>query len=361
MANGVAAVLVSPKTLEIWDVPISEPQRGGVRVKVLLAGVCGTDLHLLSGAYELDVPIVLGHEGVGILEALGEGVSTDYAGTPIQDGDLVCWAPYTLCHRCYACTILEETPCANGRFYKDARQPGWGTYAQYAWLPEGLAFYRLPDGANPETVTALGCGLPTALRAFERHGGLPRGADVVVLGAGPVGLSAVLLARDGGARTIVVVDGSPARRNAALQFGADLAIDLSVDVEARRQLILESVGARGPSLVVEAAGSLQAYRDALDIVAPHGSVMVVGIGANQQEIGSSPGKLTRSNLTVVGASYPKPKHYFEAMQLAVKLEPQRQLSKIITHRFPINDVEQAFAVSRSGEAIKVVITPNAPA
>jgi D-arabinose 1-dehydrogenase-like Zn-dependent alcohol dehydrogenase len=112
--------------------------------------------------------IILGHEGVGRIEQLGAGVSTDYAGAPVSAGDLVYWSPIAACHRCHACTVREETPCENSRFFEHARKPNWGSYANYAWLPNGLAFFKLPEKATPEAVIALGCALPTVLRGFER-------------------------------------------------------------------------------------------------------------------------------------------------------------------------------------------------
>lgn len=355
--RGRAAVLTAPNRLETWEVDVPDPLPGGALVRVQLAGVCGTDLHLLKGAYQLDVPITLGHEGVGVIEALGAGVSTDHAGVPVRPGDRVCWAPYALCHCCHSCTVLEETPCENARFYADARKPGWGSYADYAWLPPGLAFFRLPDGASAEAVAALGCGLPTALRAFDRHGAQLRGADVAVLGAGAVGLSSVLLARLGGARTIIAVDASPARLEAALRLGATEAIPLSVDVDERRRRIQAACGGRGPALVVEAAGVLQAFTEAMDLVAPHGTVAIVGLGANQDAIEMRPGQLSRFNLTLVGATYPKPRHYHQAMLLAARLEDELGLSRLITHRFPIDRARDALMVVKAGEAIKAVILP----
>src|SRR5688500_6010633 len=102
MKSGKAAVMVATNRLEIWDVPVPEPEPGGALVSVVLGGVCGSDAHILSGdTGEMPFPIILGHEGVGRIEKLGAGVTTDYAGAPVAPGDLVCWSPIALCHRCY--------------------------------------------------------------------------------------------------------------------------------------------------------------------------------------------------------------------------------------------------------------------
>src|SRR3546814_4814933 len=104
------------------------------------------------------------------------------------------------------CTVLEETPCENSQFFKDAKKPNWGSYADFAWLPNGLAFFRVPDHADVDAVIALGCALPTVLRGFDRCGPVRIGQSVVVQGAGPIGLAAVLVSSLMGARDVVAVD-----------------------------------------------------------------------------------------------------------------------------------------------------------
>src|SRR6516165_1391837 len=121
MRTAKAAVMVATNRLETWDVPIADPEAGGALVRIVLGGVCGSDVHILTGeAGEMPFPIILGHEGVGQIEQLGAGAATDYAGAPVAMGDLVYWSPIALCRRCYSCTILEETPCENTRFFEDA-------------------------------------------------------------------------------------------------------------------------------------------------------------------------------------------------------------------------------------------------
>ena len=171
MKTGRACVLVQPGQVETWEVPVPEPEPGGALVRIVFGGVCGSDVHLLTGeAGVIPFPIILGHEGVGRIEKLSPETTTDYAGVAVKPGDLVYWAPIALCHRCYSCSVLDQTPCENSQFFEHADKPNWGSYADYAWLPNGLAFFRLPDGADPLALAALGCGLPTALRGFDRLG-----------------------------------------------------------------------------------------------------------------------------------------------------------------------------------------------
>lgn len=359
MTTGRATVLVEPNRLETWDVDIADPEPGGALVRVVLGGVCGSDVHITSGAAGvMPFPIILGHEGVGRVEQLGAGVTTDYAGVPVAPGDLVYWSPIGACHRCHTCVVLGETPCDNSRFFEHARKPNWGSYADYAWLPNGLAFFRLPDGASPEAVVALGCALPTVLRGFSRCGPVRVGEAVVVQGAGPVGLSAVLVAALAGAREVIVIDGVERRLEMARRLGATATISLALPPEERRRAVYERTGPAGPNVVVEAAGVLPAFPEGVDLTGAHGRYIVLGLWGAIGTQPISPRDTTTKNLTIAGATFPRPQHYYEAMHLAARLQGKVDLAGLISHRFSIRDADKALDLVHRGEAIKAVIDPE---
>ena len=356
---GRASVLVKTNQLETWDVEIADPEPGGALVSIVMGGVCGSDVHILTGeAGEMPFPIILGHEGIGRIEKLGAGVSTDYAGAELKAGDLVYWSPIALCHRCYSCSVLDETPCENTQFFEDASKPNWGSYADYAWLPNGMPFYRLPDKADAAAVAALGCALPTALRGFDRCGPVRVSDTVVVQGAGPVGLSAVLIAAQAGAREIIVIDGSAKRLDAAKSLGATEGIGLDVSPDERRRMIYDRVGRNGPNIVVEAAGALPAFPEGVDIAGNHGRYIVLGLWGAIGTQPISPRDLTIKNLTIGGATFPKPKHYYQALHLAVSLQDRLPLGALVSHRFGIAQAAEALKLTKSGETLKAVIDPT---
>lgn len=362
MATGRATVLVEPNRLETWDVPVVDPEPGGALVRIVVGGVCGSDVHITTGeAGIMPFPIILGHEGIGRIEALG-GVDTDYAGVPVKPGDLVYWSPISICHRCYSCNVIDETPCDNSRFFEDAGKPNWGSYSDYAWLPNGLAFFRLPDHADPLALAALGCALPTVLRGFDRCGPVRLGESVVVQGAGPVGLSAVLVAAQSGARDIIVIDGVNSRLDVARALGATATVSLASGPEERRREIYDITGPAGPSLVVEAAGVLPAFPEGVDLAGIHSRYIILGLWGAIGTQPISPRDLTTRNLTIAGATFPKPKHYFQAMQMASHLQDKVPLAQLVTHRFAIEDAALALEAVHKGDVIKAVIDPEcAPA
>src|SRR5919197_711600 len=353
MSTGRAAVLLEPNRVEVWDVPVVEPGPGEVLIRVVLGGVCGSDVHIKTGdAGVMPFPIILGHEGVGRIEKLGAGVTADFASVPVQEGDLVCWAPIALCGRCHSCTILEETPCESSQFFEHAEKPNWASYSDFAWLPPNLAFYRLPDRAQPEAVAALGCALPTALRGFEQGGPVRADETVVVQGAGPVGLAAILVAAVSGARQVIAIDQVQARLDVALKLGATAALSLTeLTAEQRREAIYERVGPNGPDVVVEAAGALPAFPEGVDLTGNHGRYIVLGLWGQMGTEAISPRDLTIKNMTIRGATFPKPKHYHGAMQLAARLQDTYPLAELVTHRFGVTDADEALLAVASGTPI----------
>jgi 5-exo-hydroxycamphor dehydrogenase len=356
---GRASVLVRPNQLETWDVEVADPEPGGALVSIVMGGVCGSDVHILTGeAGEMPFPIILGHEGIGRIEKLGAGVSTDYAGEDLKVGDLVYWSPIALCHRCYSCSVLDETPCENTRFFEDASKPNWGSYADFAWLPNGMPFYRLPDHAQPAAVAALGCALPTALRGFDRCGPVRLADTVVVQGAGPVGLSAVLIAAQAGAREIIVIDGTPSRLEAAKSLGATATMGLDVAPDERKRMVYDLVGHNGPNIVVEAAGVLPAFPEGVDLSGNHGRYIILGLWGAIGTQPISPRDLTIKNLTIGGATFPKPKHYYQALHLAVALQDRVPLGALVSHKFGVAQAKEALSLTKSGGTIKAVIDPT---
>lgn len=360
MRYAKAAVMVKQNQVETWDVQVFDPQPGGALVSIVLGGVCGSDVHIVSGeAGAMPFPIILGHEGIGRVEKLGAGVTTDYAGVPVKPGDLVYWAPIALCHRCHSCTVLDETPCDNSTFFEHAEKPNWGSYADFACLPNGMAFYRLPDHAQPEALAALGCALPTVLRGYESCGPVGLHDTVVVQGAGPVGLAAILVAAASGAGKIIAIDHSPGRLETAKMLGATDTISLKdTTQDERKRLVADQLGKRGASVVVEAAGALPAFPEGVDLTGHHGRYIILGLWGAIGTQPMSPRDLTIKNMRVAGATFAKPKHFYQSVHLAARLQDRFPLANLITHRFSVTDAAKALDLVKSGETIKAIIDPT---
>ena len=359
MTTGRASVLVKPNDIQTWDVPIVQPEPGGILVRMVVGGVCGSDLHVVSGETGvIPFPIILGHEGIGRIEALGAGVMKDYVGNDVSQGDLVYWCPISLCHACYTCTVKEAVPCENSTFFEHADKPNWGCYSEYAWLPRGMAFFRVPDDASLDAIAALGCALPSAIGGLERAGGVKVGETVVVQGAGPVGLSLVVLASLAGAKNIIVIDGNESRLRIAASLGATATIAMAGTADERRREIFDICGKAGPDLVIEAAGVMPALTEGLELTGTHGRYLIMGVWG---DVGTYPipvGTFGWKNLTVFGYTFSKPKHYYAALTLATELQDRLPLADLVTHRFNISQAAEAIETVKAGAAVKALIDPS---
>lgn len=355
-----AAVLVAEGEVEAREVRIYDPEPGGVLLSVVLGGVCGTDIHMMRGvAGEYPLPIILGHEGVGRIEKLGEGTTKDYAGEPVKVGDLVYWSPMVACNRCYTCTVLDSTPCTEAAHFASADAPSWCSHADYAWLPRGMSFFKVPEGASVDAIMALGCALPTAVGGIDLTGAVKLGETVVVQGAGPVGLAATLVASVSGARKVITIDKNEKRLERARQMGATATLSLDKLSEAeRKEAVLDLCGGNGPDLVVEAAGYLPAFPEGISIGGHRGRYCVVGLWGAVGDVPVPPRELTLKNFKIQGAMAPKPKYYYHALHLAARMADKVPLAELITHRFGVGQAMEAYRVVERGEAVKAVIDPS---
>src|SRR5215203_5294418 len=246
--------------LEIREYPEPKAGPGEAVVRVAMAGICGTDVHLWLGQLPIPTPVILGHETVGVVDQLGTGLEKDWRGRPLRVGDRVCWASSLACGECFYCRLkAQPTRCltrkAYGISYNADEAPHLrGGYAEKIHLRAGTAIFRIPDSIPTEAVVGAGCALTTAIHGIERSP-VQWGDTVVIQGSGPVGIAALAVAKQAGATRIIVTGGPPHRLKLAEEFGADVLIDVSIaDPEQRKQIVLAETGGYGADVVIECVG-----------------------------------------------------------------------------------------------------------
>ena len=349
------------RPLELIEVDVGDPAPDEVIVRVDFAGVCGSDLHTWRGEVARTLPITLGHEGVGTVASMGDNVRTDHAGARVKSGDRVYWCPLLPCRHCYHCSVENDvTNCADAKVYGPVGQPNWNSYADFACLPAGMAFYRIPDDTPSEDVIALGCALPTALHAFDRVGPVRPESKIVVQGCGPVGLAAILVARTLGVTSITVVDRIAERIEMARTLGATggVLIQKSHSQTQRRQNILTLSGERGADVVIEATGAISAFFEGVDLLARGGRYLLVGLWPGQEKAQIDPHHLLRKNLSIIGSAYAAPEHYRRSIEIAQRHHDKFALSRIVTGRFGLQHAAAAFENITRGRAGKAVLVPS---
>ena len=349
------------QTLEVREFSLDDPGPDEVLVRVDLAGVCGSDVHTWKGEFPRKLPMLLGHEGVGTVLRLDERIATDSAGNPVREGDRVYWAPALPCRRCYQCTVANDTSsCPAKVVYGPVGLPSWNSYATLALLPRGMSFYRIPDGTPSEAVIAFGCALPTVLQAIERLGAVRAGAQVVVQGAGPVGLAAVAALRDAGAGRITVLDLHAGRLELARALGADqvVRIEPGADIAARIASVRQLCAGRGADIVVEASGAIAAFDEGIRLLANGGSYLVVGLWAGNATTTIEPSWILRNNLRIIGSAYTSERFYHRAIQLAERRHASWPLADMIHRDFGLTDLLDAFRWIEAGGRGKAVVEPQ---
>lgn len=324
--------------LEIRDVP--RPTSTDVLVQVRACGVCGTDVHIMDGHYPAAPGSSLGHEFAGVVVEVGAEVAG------LVPGDPVAVDPNIACGRCPPCRRGDVHLCQQHQAIGVTCDGG---FAEMCLVPAAQA-YRLPHGfgfehwAFAEPLSCCVHGLDLA--------GIRIGESVVVLGAGAIGLIMVQLARAAGAAFLLASDPVPAKRELALQLGADEAVDPT------RTDLAEALYAGAPEgvgVVLECVGKPETALKALQLARPGGTVVWFGVSPPGSTIPVEPYTVYRKELTIRGA-FTNP-HTF-ARAVAMLVSGRVRTEWLISHRFELSAAGEAVATVRRGQAIKALVLPQ---
>jgi alcohol dehydrogenase len=330
---------------EVPDPLVVEPTDAIVRID--MATICGTDLHILKG----DVPevtpgTILGHEAVGTVVEVGAAVTT------IEPGDRVLVSCITSCGRCRFCKEGRYGLCTGGG--------GWifghtidGLQAELARVPfADTSVYKVPEGLSAEDVIFLADILPTAYEVGVLNGGVQPGDTVAVVGAGPIGLATIMTAKLFTPSRIVAIDLAPARLAKAIEFGADVTIDNSVGDPVAK--VMELTKGLGVDVAVEAVGVPETFELCTAIVRPGGRVANVGVHGH-------PATLHLETLWIRDVTITTGLVDTLTTPQLLRLIEERRLdpTPFATHRFALSQTEEAyevFAAAAETHALKVVLT-----
>ncbi|MER5933168.1 Zn-dependent alcohol dehydrogenase [Streptomyces sp. NPDC002054] len=338
--------------LEIREIVLPDPGPGQVRVKLVAAGVCHSDLSLTNGTMRVPVPAVLGHEGAGTVLAVGEGVTHVAPG----DGVVLNWAPS--CGRCHHCTIGEVWLCAKalagvGDIYAHDAQgtelhPGLNV-AAFAEETVVAANCVLPAPAGIPLAEAalLGCAVLTGYGAVHHSAQVRPGESVAVFGAGGVGLAALQAARIAQAGPVIAVDVSPAKEELARAAGATEFVLAS---EATAKEIRTLTGGQGADVAVECVGRADTIRTAWESTRRGGRTTVVGIGGKDQQVSFHALEIFHFARTLTGCVYGNSDPARDLPVLAEHaLAGRLDLGALVTDRIGLEGIPAAFDAMLAGK------------
>ena len=342
--------------LELCEIELEEPRAGDVLVRMAATGVCGSDLHLVRGEWTRPTPMVLGHEGAGVIEAVGDGVGGHAPG----DRVLLSWAPS--CGECLPCRTGRPVACAPLRAGVSAgtlpdgttrmsadgrtvyRMTAIGALAERIVVPANAAL-PLPDDIELDHAALVGCAALTGVGAALHRAHITPGASVLVVGAGGVGQFCVQGARIAGAQRIVAADPLPGRREQALRLGATEAVDPA------------EVGTGEFDSALDAVGGSETFALAVKATRGGGTVVAVGMPAAGVRYELEPAQLTNEEKTLTGSLYGS-EH--PAVALPAVLDHVRHgrldLAGALGPSFPLEQANEAVETALAGEPGRVLVT-----
>jgi propanol-preferring alcohol dehydrogenase len=319
---------------------------GQVLVAVRAAGLCGTDLHAAHGRLPVPaLPVIMGHEGAGVVEQVGDDVSQ------VAVGDRVLLLPSETCGACRACRAGHLGLCPEVRIFGMARD---GTFAEKIAVPASCTL-RLPAAVPFEHGAILADAVATAYHAVASRAGVKGGERIAVIGCGGVGHHAILLARLLGAKAIVAVDASEGALRRAEAAGADAGVDARA--EDARKAIRRAAGGDGPDIVIEYAGRKTSVELAIGSVARGGRVIVGGVGMESPEIGPLVSFVGKEIGLLGSMGYTRAE-----LERVVELTASGRLdlSGSITRRYPLERAAEALddLANRRGDPVRLALLPG---
>lgn len=356
----------APLTIERVSLP-STPPPGEVLVRLEASGLCHSDLHVLVGDWEVPSPMILGHEGSGVVERIGEGVTT------LAEGDRVVlsWTPS--CRKCRYCVNGRPVLCdmvhqhsANHLSF-DGRSrittadrgddvlsfAGVGTFGQYALVPESGAI-AIRNDAPFETAALIGCAVTTGVGAVVNTAQARPSDNVLVIGCGGVGLNAIQGARLVGARQIIAADISDDKLELARAFGATQLINSARENLAER--VAQLTDGRGVEIAVEAIGLPQTIEAAYGVLARGGTAVVAGQVADGVRISIDPFVMSDQELSLIGSNYGSSKPAADFPLLVEHyLHDRIDLDSLVTRVIDLTDINEGFEEMKRGIGIRTVI------
>jgi S-(hydroxymethyl)glutathione dehydrogenase/alcohol dehydrogenase len=360
-----AAVFHGPgRPLEVREIELEEPREDEVLVRMAAVGICGTDLHSVKGEWQRPTPMVLGHEGAGVVEDVGSAVSS------VRRGDRVVlsWAPS--CGECADCRRGRPAACVplhraigagtlvDGRTGMSLdgqtvyRGTATGALAEQVVVSERVAL-PLGEDVPIEEAAVLGCAALTGVGAVLFAARVERESTVVIVGAGGVGQFALQGARLAGAKTVVSVDPVEERRAQALRLGAAAAVEPDALKQTMRDLLPD-----GADYAFDAVGAPETTELALRWTRSGGTCVVVGLPATGARLDLDPGEFNRREKWLTGTMYGSED---PAVALPILLEHVRagrlDLRPLVGPTFPLEDVNEAIEASLAGSAGRVIVRP----
>lgn len=353
MRTGRAALFFGPgREMEITELPVPDPEPGAMVVRVTRANVCGSDLHIWRGDGALAAMArsdgrVIGHEMTGTVHALGAGVTTDWAGQPLAEGDRVAYQYFAPCARCHNCRREMSEACVHSFKVLQGKPSVFphfrGAFADYFYLTPQMAVYKVPDEVTDTMVAGANCALAQMVMGLERVA-VGLGDTVVIQGAGGLGLYATALAKDRGSAKVIVIDAISDRLEMARRMGADHVIDFASAPSAAERIaaVKDLTGGWGGDVVCELVGTSSAISEGLRMVGVGGRYLEIGTFFTGTTVEIDPGLLVMSNIRIEAVASYDARSLELAIDFLARHRGELPLEQVVVD-YPLESINTALA------------------
>lgn len=339
------------------DLEVRDPGPGEVLVAIAAAGLCHSDLSVVDGTIPFPVPVVLGHEGAGVVEAVGVGV------THVEPGDHVALSTLANCGACAQCDRGRPTMCRKAigmpqQPFTRAGKPLYQFAANSAFaertVVKAVQAVEIPRDIPLTSAALIGCGVLTGVGAVLNRARVDRGDSVLVLGAGGIGLNVLQGARIAGALTVVAVDANPAKEETARQFGATHFIDASAVPDVPRAV--KEIFPTGVDHAFECVGSTRVIRQAIDLLDRHGQAVLLGVPPADAEAAFRVSSMFLDK-SILGCRYGSSRPQRDiALYAELYRDGRLLLDELVTRTYPVEDFAKAADDAHHGRVARGVLT-----
>jgi threonine dehydrogenase-like Zn-dependent dehydrogenase len=352
MTTGRVAVLKAyGGDFELREYPVQDPEAGAILVRLIRAGVCGSDLHIWRGEMKevYGSPprdLTFGHEMCGRVARLGAGVRQDSGGQPLAEGDRVTFLYFFPCGRCPVCLRDEMGACPRkARANRVAGTPPYfnNAYGDYYYLRPGGFVFRIPDDVSDDVATPANCALAQVIYGLSRAG-IRLGDTVVLQGAGGLGLNAAAVAKEMGAAQVIVIDQIPERLELARRFGADRTLSLRElpRPEDRVAAVKELTRGWGADVVCDFVGFPSVIPEGLQMLKSGGTYLEIGHISPGHKFEFHPASIVWRSHTIVGMIQYEPWAIQRALTFLEQNQRKYPFTEVISHVYPLDRIGEAF-------------------
>jgi len=341
--------------------PLRAPQRGEALVRVSMSTICRSDIHSYQGHRPSPCPGVLGHEIVGRIAALGEGLTHDMRGDSLAVGDRITWSEYFVPGTDYFTEVLDLPQKAQGvekygHMAVTTAPHHHGGFAEYCYVLPRSWILLLPDALADEVATPLNCGVATMVAVTEAAN-IRLGSTVVIQGLGLLGLYGAALAKSRGARHVIGLDTHAGRRAQSSRFGVDLALDANADTAQILRTIAGHCGPAGPDAVIEVCGVANVIPLGLDMVRTGGTYVLAGLVSPGAQVTMDANRIVRKMVTLRGVHNYHPRHLVEALDFVVANQARYPFAELVDAHYALDQLTQAMADAASQRVLRAAIVP----